>query len=220
MQRGGPASDVQGTAAPGEEEALGPIFFMDFIFIGQVVTYGDDVEITGFDDGFHGLGHRRLHTHLPVLRVPGGMVFKILSIFGQLAHQGIHALVGDADKALGASFGAARIPIDLDEAIGELQKVCHAVEHGFAFSQPIQAYTWLAQCLVDKGAPEAAVRWYQKALQLPGLDSGSRCSIYYDLGAAYQAAGDNKSALTNFMEVYGSNIDFRDVASRIKTLKA
>jgi tetratricopeptide (TPR) repeat protein len=108
----------------------------------------------------------------------------------------------------------------LDEAIGELQKVCHAVDRGAPFSQPIQALTWLAQCLVDKGAPEAAVRWYQKALQLPGLDSGSRCSIYYDLGAAYQAAGDSKSALTNFMEVYGSNIDFRDVASRIKTLKA
>ena len=108
----------------------------------------------------------------------------------------------------------------LDEAIGELQKVCHAVDRGAPFSQPIQALTWLAQCLVDKGAPEAAVRWYQKALQLPDLDSGSRCSIYYDLGAAYQAAGDNKSALTNFMEVYGSNIDFRDVASRIKALKA
>ena len=108
----------------------------------------------------------------------------------------------------------------LDEAIGELQKVCHAVDRGAPFSQPIQALTWLAQCLVDKGAPEAAIRWYQKALQLPGLDSGSRCSIYYDLGAAYQAAGDNKAALTNFMEVYGSNIDFRDVASRIKALKA
>jgi tetratricopeptide (TPR) repeat protein len=108
----------------------------------------------------------------------------------------------------------------LDEAIGELQKVCHAVDRGAPFSQPIQALTWLAQCLVDKGAPEAAVRWYQKALQLPGLDSASRCSIYYDLASAYQASGDNKAALTNFMEVYGSNIDFRDVASRIKALKA
>ena len=108
----------------------------------------------------------------------------------------------------------------LDEAIGELQKVCHAVDRGAPFSQPIQALTWLAQCLVDKGAPEAAVRWYQKALQLPGLDDGSRCAIYYDLAMAYQASGDKKSALANFMEVYGSNIDFRDVASRIKALKS
>jgi pilus assembly protein FimV len=108
----------------------------------------------------------------------------------------------------------------LDEAIGELQKVCHAMDRGNEFSQPIQAYTWLAQCLVDKGAPEAAVRWYNKALQLHGLDDGSRCAIYYDLALAYEASGDRKSALANYMEVYGSNIDFRDVASRIKTLKS
>jgi hypothetical protein len=108
----------------------------------------------------------------------------------------------------------------LDEAIGELQKVCRAVDQGHQFSQPIQAYTWLAQCLVDKGAPEAAVRWYQKALNLPGMDDSSRNAIYYDLGSAYEAFGDKKSALANFMEVYGSNIDFRDVASRIKTLKS
>lgn len=108
----------------------------------------------------------------------------------------------------------------LDESIGELQKVCRAIDGGRSFSQPIQAYTWLAQCLVDKGAPEAAVRWYHKALQIPGLDDSSRCAIYYDLAAAYEAFGDTKSALANFMEVYGSNIDFRDVASRIKVLKS
>lgn len=108
----------------------------------------------------------------------------------------------------------------LDEAIGELQKVCHALEHGNSFAQPVQAYTWLAQCLVDKGVPEAAVRWYEKALTLPGLDHTSRCAIYYDLGSAYEASGDKKAALANFMEVYSSNIDFRDVATRIKTLKS
>ncbi len=96
----------------------------------------------------------------------------------------------------------------LDEAIGELQKVCRAIDKGHPFSQPIQVYTWLAQCLVDKNAPEAAVRWYMKALQLPGLDDGNRCAIYYDLGVAYEASGDKKSALANYMEVYGSNIDF------------
>jgi tetratricopeptide (TPR) repeat protein len=108
----------------------------------------------------------------------------------------------------------------LDEAIGELQKVCRAIDKGHAFSQPIQVYTWLAQCLVDKNAPEAAVRWYMKALQLPGLDDGNRCAIYYDLAVAFEASGDKKSALANYMEVYGSNIDFRDVATRIKALKS
>jgi hypothetical protein len=32
-------------------------------------------------------------------------------------------------------------------------------------------------------------------------------------------AGDTKKAYQTFMEVYSSNIDFRDVAERIKALK-
>ena len=58
----------------------------------------------------------------------------------------------------------------LDEAIGELQKVCQSVERGHAFPHIMQTYTWLAQCFLDKGVPEAAIRWYEKALTLPNLD--------------------------------------------------
>jgi tetratricopeptide (TPR) repeat protein len=107
----------------------------------------------------------------------------------------------------------------LDEAIGELQKVCHAVERGHPFTQSIQAYTWLAQCLVDKGVPQAAVRWYEKALQVSGINEDSRLAVYYDLGCAYETAGNQRKAYETFMEVYSSNIDYRDVADRIKTLK-
>jgi tetratricopeptide (TPR) repeat protein len=49
----------------------------------------------------------------------------------------------------------------LDEAIGELQKTCQAVDRGHPFPQVMQTYTWLAQCFLDKGVPEAAIRWYQ-----------------------------------------------------------
>lgn len=139
----------------------------------------------------------------------------------ELAEETGEPAISDGDPETHYNLGIAFKEMGLlDEAIGELQKVCHAIDAGNAFSQPIQAYTWLAQCLVDKGAPEAAVRWYQTALHLPGLDDGSRCAIYYDLALAFEASGDKKSALANLMEVYGSNIDFRDVASRIKALKS
>jgi pilus assembly protein FimV len=108
----------------------------------------------------------------------------------------------------------------LDEAIGELQKVCHAVDHGHPFTQAIQAYTWLAQCLVDKGVAQAAIRWYEKALKVKGINEDSRLAVYYDMGCAYEAAGDQKKAYETFMEVYSSNIDYRDVADRVKALKA
>jgi tetratricopeptide (TPR) repeat protein len=107
----------------------------------------------------------------------------------------------------------------LDEAIGELQKVCRAIDHGAEFSQTMQAYTWLASCFVDKGVPEAGLRWYEKALTLPSSDE-SRTALHYDLAAAYEAAGDKRMALKHFTEVYGSNIDYRDVAERIKALKS
>jgi tetratricopeptide (TPR) repeat protein len=107
----------------------------------------------------------------------------------------------------------------LDEAIGELQKVCHAIESGRPFSQVMQAYTWLAQCLVDKGAPQAAIRWYERALRVSGIGEDSRLAVHYDMAAAFEAAGNRKAALDNFMEVYGSNIDYRDVAERIRELR-
>ena len=107
----------------------------------------------------------------------------------------------------------------IDEAIGELQKVCRALDDGTPFSQPIQAYTWLAQCLVDKGAPQAAIRWYEKALRIGGIGEDSRLAVYYDMANAFEAAGNTKAALDNFMEVYGHNIDYRDVAERIRSLR-
>jgi pilus assembly protein FimV len=129
---------------------------------------------------------------------------------GQAEDPDTHYNLGVAFKEMGL----------LDEAIGELQKVCQAIEHGHPFSQVIQAYTWLAHCLSEKGAPQAAVKWYEKALHVPNMDPESRLAVYYELASAHEAAGNKKEALSNFMEVYGSNIDYRDVAERIKALKA
>ena len=108
----------------------------------------------------------------------------------------------------------------LDEAIGELQKVCQAVDRGHPFAQVMQTYTWLAQCFLDKGVPEAAIRWYERALQIPNLDGETRTALHYELANAYEAAQNKPWALKHFLEVYGSNIDYRDVNERIKALKS
>jgi len=108
----------------------------------------------------------------------------------------------------------------LDEAIAELQKVCQAADRGQALPQIMQTYTWLAQCFLDKGVPEAAIRWYEKALKLPNLDLDTRTALHYELGSSCEAAGNKGDALHHFMEVYGNNIDYRDVAERVKALKS
>jgi pilus assembly protein FimV len=107
----------------------------------------------------------------------------------------------------------------LEEAVGELQRVCNALERGAEFPDAVQAYTWLAHCLVERGAPQAAVRWYKRALSIPALDPDAQVAIHYELGLAYEKAGVRDDALEHFMEAYGSNIDYRDVAERIEALR-
>jgi len=142
-------------------------------------------------------------------------------MFGELKHE----LEGDEANSdedpethynLGVAFREMGL---LDEAIGEFQKVCQSIEHGRAFPQMMQTYTWLAQCFLDKGVPEAAVRWYETALKLPSLDQQTRTALHYELASSLQSAGNNPAALSNFLQVYGSNIDYRDVAERIKALR-
>ena len=123
----------------------------------------------------------------------------------------------DTHYNLGVAFKEMGL---MDEAIGELQKVCQAIDRGHPFTQVMQAYTWLAHCFIEKGVPQAAIKWYEKALKAPGADEDSRLAVYYELGNAHEAAGNKKAALDSFMEVYGANIDYRDVAERIKALKS
>ncbi|MFZ3266295.1 MAG: tetratricopeptide repeat protein [Terriglobales bacterium] len=130
-------------------------------------------------------------------------------------------VVGAEDPETHYNMGAAFREMGLlDEAIAELQTVCTAIDRGHPFGQIIQTYTWLAQCFLDKGVPEAAIRWYEKALGIPGLDNETRLAINYELGSACERAQDRPAALRHFTYVYGANIDYRDVAERIQALKS
>jgi pilus assembly protein FimV len=146
----------------------------------------------------------------------------LADMFGEIRHE-LEEEVASAEEDpethynLGVAFREMGL---LDEAIGELQKVCQAIEHGHGFPQVMQTYTWLAQCFLDKGVPEAAIRWYEQALALPSLDQETRTALHYELASSYETAQDKNHALQHFMEVYGSNIDYRDVGERIKALKS
>ena len=105
-----------------------------------------------------------------------------------------------------------------DEAISEFQKVANALQQGRGFPYALQCYTLLALAFMDKGQPAIAVNWYQRALQVPDLDPETVLALRYDLGVSQEKAGDPEAAQKSFSQVYGLNIDYRDVADRLAAL--
>lgn len=107
----------------------------------------------------------------------------------------------------------------LDEAIGEFQRVAKAIQEGRPFRYSMQCATLLGLVFMEKQEPKIAALWYQRALELPGLDPETVLALRYDLGLAEEQAGNRGAALDSFRQVYAMNIDYRDVAERIATLQ-
>jgi pilus assembly protein FimV len=107
----------------------------------------------------------------------------------------------------------------LDEAIGEFQKVAKAVQDGQPFRYAMQCCTFLGLTFSDKMEPKIAALWYQRALELPGLEQETIIALRYDLAMAEEQAGNVNAALESFRQVYAMNIDYRDVSERISALQ-
>lgn len=106
----------------------------------------------------------------------------------------------------------------LDEAIGEFQKVVKPHE-GESPPQFLAACSLLGLCFMDKGMSPIAVKWFERALESPQIDDEATLALQYDLGLAYEQAGNTPKALQRFLEVYSQNIDYREVADKIRLLQ-
>jgi tetratricopeptide (TPR) repeat protein len=106
----------------------------------------------------------------------------------------------------------------IEEAISEFQKVAKSHQRGQKFRYALQCYTLLGLAFMEKGQPSIAVSWYQRALEMAELDPETMLALRYDLGVAQEMAGDTEAAQKSFLQVYGMNIDYRDVAERLAGL--
>ena len=73
---------------------------------------------------------------------------------------------------------------------------------------------------MQKDVPRLALKWFQKGLDAPGASEDERQALRYELGAAYEQAGDLNRALDIFTEVYGINVSYRGVNERLRALQA
>ncbi|HUZ45352.1 MAG TPA: tetratricopeptide repeat protein [Terriglobia bacterium] len=155
----------------------------------------------------------------PPVETPGGVAAELSSLLDDL--QETKGSEGDSDDPethynLGVAFREMGL---FDEAIGEFQKVVKGATSDSFPPNFLQGCTLLATCFIDKGMPAIAAKWYARAIEIPTLDEDALLSLRYDLGAAYEQAGDYKTALEKYTEVYSQNIDYRDVAEKIRILQ-
>jgi hypothetical protein len=68
--------------------------------------------------------------------------------------------------------------------------------------------------------PQLAVKWYRKGLEAPDIREVETVGLLYDLAGIYQSTGELDLAYRTFLEVYGMNTNYRDVAHRVKDLEA
>jgi pilus assembly protein FimV len=101
----------------------------------------------------------------------------------------------------------------IDEAIGEFQLASKDAKRA------VECASMLGLCFLEKGMPQLAIKWYRKGLEMPGIKDEEHLGLLYDLGSAFVEVGDSENAQKAFMEVYGLNTNYRDVANRIKQLE-
>jgi tetratricopeptide (TPR) repeat protein len=102
----------------------------------------------------------------------------------------------------------------VDEAISEFQLA--AKDPGRIF----ECSSMLGICFIEKGMPKIAVNWFQKALQAQGRSAEEYAGLRYDLASAHEAAGEVEVAVSLLTDLYAENSGFRDVATRLRELKA
>jgi len=138
----------------------------------------------------------------------------LTEIFNEF-RRGVDKQLGQEDYDTRYNLGIAYKEMGLvDEAISEFQLA--AKDPGRIF----ECSSMLGICFIEKGMPKIAVNWFQKALQAGGRSAEEYAGLRYDLASAYEAAGELDEAVSLLTDLYAENSGFRDVATRLRELKA
>ncbi len=108
----------------------------------------------------------------------------------------------------------------LDEAIREFQTAAGLTGSADGTPRYLQCCNMLGHCFLQKGIPRAAALWFKKGLEAPGRTAEEYKALQYELGSAYEQMGDLTRAVEVFTEVYGVDVGYRDIATKLQDLQA
>ena len=118
------------------------------------------------------------------------------------------------------NMGTAYKEMDLvDEAIQEFQTSVALVKPADGTSRFLQCCNMLGHCFVQKDMLEAAIMWFKKGLSAPGHSEDEYQALRYELAGAYEGLGDVAQAQQYYTEVYGVDVNYREVAEKLQNLR-
>jgi tetratricopeptide (TPR) repeat protein len=128
--------------------------------------------------------------------------------------KGVEKQLGAEDYDTRYNLGIAYKEMGLvDEAIAEFQ-IAAKDEKRF-----LECCSMLGLCFLEKGMPKLALKWYQRGLDTKGYSEEEYLGLRFEMGAAYEATGEEDKALECYQDVYGANANYRNVSKKIKELQ-
>jgi tetratricopeptide (TPR) repeat protein len=108
----------------------------------------------------------------------------------------------------------------LDQAVEELQAAIALAAPHDGTPRYLQCCNLLGHCFMQKSLPRPAAMWFKKGLDTPGHSEDQYQALRFELGLAYEGMGDLERAIEIFSEVYGTDVNYRGVAAKLRDLQA
>lgn len=105
-----------------------------------------------------------------------------------------------------------------EDAIREYQDAIALVKPDDGSKRFYSCATLLGHCFVSTGMPQHAIKWLNRALEVPEITPEEYHGLWYEMAAAYEACDDIENAAKYYDMIYAENVDFRDVGERVKRL--
>ena len=119
------------------------------------------------------------------------------------------------------NLGLAYKDMDLlDEAIEQFQMAARLAQKENSAEHQIQCCHMLGFCFKKKAMPKVAVMWFYRGLKMPNSNDDEYQALRFEIGLCYEEMGETDKALDIFVEVYGIDVNYRNVSEKIKQLQA
>ncbi|MGI8470510.1 MAG: tetratricopeptide repeat protein [Pyrinomonadaceae bacterium] len=128
--------------------------------------------------------------------------------------------VEEGDYETHYHLGIAYKEMDLmDDAISEFQDAVKLVRADDGTRRFLLCCNLLGHCFIEKAMPNLALMWYKRCLETANLTGDEQQGLLYEIANAYELGDGAEKAIEYFEEIYALDVDYRDVAKRLKKLR-